>query len=215
MNKIQSLRAKFRAEFEQAAQEVIKRGTGDKMLDAITMLASVGNLCDALKKEKQLVDMCKMSNIDLNGILDDEFYYVCNKYIDNASMDRMLEAISDTNISSKKSTVKKTWEITDRELLKDLDPQGFKGIESAVVTEKEQEWGISRSICLTMKAGGQKYLSLSKDSKLKNGDEVDLDSIEIITLEKDGDEPIYRADGEKLTLSRLLKKAKINWICGG
>ena len=212
MNKIQSLRAKLRNEFEQAAQEAIKRGTGDKMLDAITVLASVGNLCDALKREKQLVDMCKMSNIDLNGILDDEFYYVCNKYIDDSSMDRMLETISSTNMSLKKSTVKKTWEITGRELLKDLDPQGFKGIKSATVTEKEQEWGISRSICLTMKVGGKKYIPLSKDSELKKGDEVDLDSIEIITLERDGDEPIYRADGEKLTLynvmSRLFKNQK-------
>ena len=119
-------------------------------------------------------------------------------------MDRMLEAISNTNISSKKSTVKKTWEITDRELLKDLDPQGFKGIESATVTEEEQEWDISRSIFLTMRAGGHKYISLLKDSELKKGDEVALDSIEIITLEKDGDEPIYKANGEKLTLLRLL-----------
>lgn len=212
MDKIKNLRAKLRDEFEQAAQEAIEKGTGDKMLDAIITLASVENLRDALKKEKQLVDMCKMSNIDLNCILDDEFYYVCNKYIDDASMDRMLEAISNTNISSEKSTTKKTWEITDKELLKDADPEGFKQVKSAVVTESEQDWGISRSICLTMKDGRKKYLALSRSSMLKAGDEVDLDSIVVITLERDGDDPIYRADGEKLTfhniISRLLKNQK-------
>lgn len=90
------------------------------------------------------------------------------------------------------------WAETSRELLSKADPSGFKAIASAVVTEKEQEWGISRSICLTMKAGGQKYLSLSRDSKLQDGDEVDLKSIEVITLERDGDEPIYRVNGEAL-----------------
>lgn len=163
MDKIKNLRAKLRDEFEQAAQEAIEKGTGDKMLDAIITLASVENLRDALKKEKQLVDMCKMSNIDLNCILDDEFYYVCNKYIDDASMDRMLEAISNTNISSEKSTTKKTWEITDKELLKDADPEGFKQVKSAVVTESEQDWGISRSICLTMK-DGRKNTSLCQEA---------------------------------------------------
>lgn len=90
------------------------------------------------------------------------------------------------------------WAETGRELLSKVDPQGFKAIASAVVTEKEQEWGISRSICLTMKAGGQKYISLSKDSELQDGDEVNLKSIEVITLERDGDDPIFRADGEAL-----------------
>lgn len=92
------------------------------------------------------------------------------------------------------------WTETDRELLSKIDPSGFRAIASAVVTEKEQEWGISRSICLTMKAGGQKYLSLSRDSELQDGDEVDLKSIEVITLERDGDEPIYRVDGKKMAI---------------
>lgn len=90
------------------------------------------------------------------------------------------------------------WAETGRELLSQLDPKGFRGIASATVTEKEQDWGISRSICLTMKAGGQKYIPLSKDSELQDGDEVDLQSIEIITLERDGDSPIYRAEGTAL-----------------
>ena len=49
-----------------------------------------------------------------------------------------------------------------------------------------------------MKGGGRKYLPLSKDSELEVDDLVDLKSLEIITLERDGSDPIYRADGEAI-----------------
>lgn len=88
------------------------------------------------------------------------------------------------------------WEVTDRKKLSELDKAGFKNIASAEVTSKEQEWGTSVSICLFMKSGGQKYISLSRDSDLEVGDEVDLKSIEILTLEKDGEDPIHKADGK-------------------
>lgn len=90
------------------------------------------------------------------------------------------------------------WAETERELLSKKDPSGFKAISSAVVTEKEQDWGISKSICLLMKGGGRKYLPLSKDSELEVDDLVNLKSLEIITLERDGSDPIYRADGEAI-----------------
>lgn len=86
------------------------------------------------------------------------------------------------------------WEATGREMLKDADPKGFKSIESAQVVEKEQDWGTSRSICFFLKGGGRKYIVLSRDSELEDGDEVDPSKVEITTLERDGDEPIYRAD---------------------
>ncbi|MDY5911892.1 MAG: hypothetical protein SPJ62_07800 [Inconstantimicrobium porci] len=38
-------------------------------------------------------------------------------------------------------------------------------------------------------------MPLSRDSHLEEGDSVDIKSVEIITLERDGDEDIYRADG--------------------
>lgn len=86
------------------------------------------------------------------------------------------------------------WEEVSREMLsEDAD---FKTIEKAVVEDKEQDWGTSHSICLFMKGGGRKYLPLSRDSELIEGDDVELSSIEIIELERDGD-TIYRADGEK------------------
>lgn len=86
------------------------------------------------------------------------------------------------------------WEATNKEMLKDADPKGFKTIESAQVVETEQDWGISRSICFFLKGGGRKYIGLSRDSELEDGDEVDPSKVEITTLERDGDEPIYRAD---------------------
>lgn len=86
------------------------------------------------------------------------------------------------------------WKATNREMLKDADPKGFKTIESAQVVETEQDWGTSRSICFFLKGGGRKYIGLSRDSELEDGDEVDPSKVEITTLERDGDEPIYRAD---------------------
>lgn len=86
------------------------------------------------------------------------------------------------------------WEATRREMLKDADPKGFKSIKSAQVVEKQQDWGTSRSICFFLKGGGRKYVVLSRDSELEDGDEVDPSKVEITTLERDGDEPIYRAD---------------------
>lgn len=89
------------------------------------------------------------------------------------------------------------WQETNRENLNEI--AGFNEIESAMVTEREMDWGISSSICLFMKGGGQKFIPLSKNSELKDGDNVDLDSIEVITLEREGDDPIFRADGDKKT----------------
>ena len=64
-------------------------------------------------------------------------------------------------------------------------------VESATVVEGQ--YGLS--ICFVMKAGGKKFMPLSRDSHLEEGDSVDIKSVEIITLERDGDEDIYRADG--------------------
>lgn len=93
------------------------------------------------------------------------------------------------------TTYGSSWEEVSREMLS--EDEEFKNIESAEVQSKEQEWGTSRSICLFMKGGGTKYLALSRDSELEDGDKVDPASIEVIELERDGD-TIYRADGEVL-----------------
>lgn len=64
-------------------------------------------------------------------------------------------------------------------------------VESAEVVEGR--YGLS--MCFLMKAGGKKFMPLSRDSQLEEGDSVDIKSVDIITLEKDGEDDIYRADG--------------------
>lgn len=97
------------------------------------------------------------------------------------------------------TTYNKGWEEVSREMLSEDDD--FKDVESAKVESREQEWGTSTSICLFMKSGGKRYIPLSRDSELEDGDNVDPESIEIIELEKDGD-TIFRADGEVITTKR-------------
>lgn len=85
------------------------------------------------------------------------------------------------------------WEVTNTEKLSAAE---LKTVEKIEVTEKEQDWGTSVALCFFMKAGGRKYVTLSRDSQLEPGDIVDPKSVEILTLERDGDDPIYRADGK-------------------
>lgn len=52
------------------------------------------------------------------------------------------------------------------------------------------------SACFMFKGGSQRYVPVSNESSLIEGDEVKLESIKILTLEKEGEAPIYRLDGE-------------------
>lgn len=85
------------------------------------------------------------------------------------------------------------WSETDREK---LSASELKTVDHIEVVERENDWGTSVSMCFFMKAGGRKYVPLSRDSDLEAGDVVNPESVEIITLERDGDDPIYRAVGE-------------------
>lgn len=98
------------------------------------------------------------------------------------------------------------WEETSRE---ELDPDGIKAIE---ITEKDfrQDDGSTRtrvSMCFTMDNGRQRFIPLSRDSELEVGDHVDPETVEVITLERDGEE-IYRCDGELLPEKPKTKKKK-------
>ena len=86
-----------------------------------------------------------------------------------------------------------SWEVTNTEKLSAAE---IKSVDKIEVIEKEFDWGTSVSMCFFMKTGGRKYVSLSRDSKLNVGDIVDPKSVEILTLERDGDDPIYKADGK-------------------
>ena len=94
-------------------------------------------------------------------------------------------------------TYAESWVPVSEELLSNIDPNGFEEIISAHVMSKEQEWGTSTSICLMLKSSGRKYIPLSNKSDLKVGDEVDVNSLKVIELERGG-EVCYKADGNAL-----------------
>lgn len=52
------------------------------------------------------------------------------------------------------------------------------------------------SACFMFKGGSQRYVPVSNESTLVEGDEVKLESVKILILEKEGESPIYRLDGE-------------------
>lgn len=58
----------------------------------------------------------------------------------------------------------------------------------------ESEYGLS--VCMLMHSGGMKFIPLSRDSSLDEGDTVDITSIEFLTLAKAGESDILRADGK-------------------
>lgn len=80
-----------------------------------------------------------------------------------------------------------SWSEASRDKLSRTEQASIKSIEIV-----EGQYG--PSMCFLMKAGGKKFMPLSRDSQLEGGDSVDIKSVEISTLERDGEE-IYRADG--------------------
>ena len=80
-----------------------------------------------------------------------------------------------------------SWSEASRDKLSKAEQASIESIEVV-----EGQYGLS--MCFLMKAGGKKFMPLSRDSQLEEGDSVDLKSVEISTLERDGEE-IYRADG--------------------
>lgn len=69
----------------------------------------------------------------------------------------------------------------------------FEAEEVAAVSKAEvvaSQYG--NSVCFFLKGGGQSYIPLSNDSNLTVGDTVNLNSAELLTLEKDGESDIVR-----------------------
>lgn len=81
-----------------------------------------------------------------------------------------------------------SWSEASRDKLSKAEEAQVESVEVV-----EGQYGLS--MCFMMKAGGKKFMPLSRDSHLEEGDSVDIKSVEIITLERDGDDDIYRADG--------------------
>ena len=71
--------------------------------------------------------------------------------------------------------------------------RGFNAEELALISRAEvvpSEYG--NSVCFFMKAGGQTYIPLSRDSSLTAGDAVDVKKVKLLTLHRDGSEDITR-----------------------
>ena len=69
----------------------------------------------------------------------------------------------------------------------------FEAEEIAAVSKAEvvaSQFG--NSVCFFLKGGGQSYIPLSNDSNLTVGDTVNLNSAELLTLEKVGESDIVR-----------------------
>lgn len=86
-----------------------------------------------------------------------------------------------------------SWSESGRESLSKAELSSISKIE---VVEKENDWGTSVSMCFFMKSGAKKFVPLSRDCDLEEGDVVDPKSVEIIALDKDGEDTIYRAMGK-------------------
>ena len=67
-------------------------------------------------------------------------------------------------------------------------PEEIAAVEQAKVVESN--YGLS--VCFFMKSGGQTYIPLDQNSSLGIDDVVDLSKAEIVTLQKQGEEDIYR-----------------------
>ena len=71
--------------------------------------------------------------------------------------------------------------------------ESFKAEEIALVDKAqvvESQYGLS--VCFFMKAGGQSYIPLDQNSSAAVGDTVDLTKAKVVTLQKQGENDIYR-----------------------
>lgn len=74
---------------------------------------------------------------------------------------------------------------------KDVKP--FSAEEIALVSKAEvvdSQYGMS--VCFFMKAGGMTYIPLDQNSSASIGDIIDLSKAQLVTLEKNGEDDIYR-----------------------
>jgi len=81
------------------------------------------------------------------------------------------------------------WEESDR--------SKFSAAELAeIASAKIVASDFGQSVCFLMKNGGMKFIPVSNTSKVDTevGDTVNLSKVEVITLSREGDADIYRAE---------------------
>jgi hypothetical protein len=64
----------------------------------------------------------------------------------------------------------------------------INAVDSATVVESN----FGFSVCFFMKVGGQTYIPLDQNSSATVGDNIDLSKAKVVTLQRPGEEDIYR-----------------------
>jgi hypothetical protein len=77
------------------------------------------------------------------------------------------------------------WQVVNR---RDFSADEISQVSSAEVVSSD--FGLS--CCFHMKAGGQIYIPMSRDSKLSAGDSLDVAKAEVLVLHKEGSGDIER-----------------------
>ena len=67
-------------------------------------------------------------------------------------------------------------------------PEEVQAVDKAEVVESQ--YGLS--VCFFMSGGGQTYIPLDQNSSLGIGDIVDLTKAQLVTLQRPGEQDIYR-----------------------
>lgn len=72
--------------------------------------------------------------------------------------------------------------------VRNFTPEEVAAVEKAEVVESQYGF----SVCFTMVAGGQTYVPLDQSSSLGIGDQIDLTKAQLVTLQRPGEQDIYR-----------------------
>lgn len=99
--------------------------------------------------------------------------------------------------SSCKWTVKEERNFTEEEA---------NAVTNAIVVANQY----GKSVCFYMKAGGQSYIPLTKDSEIGVGESVSIDDLQILTLSRVGDEDIIRVRYCKHTISYMVQQKQLH-----
>lgn len=82
-----------------------------------------------------------------------------------------------------------SWEVTGKSKLEAEEVESIEDIE--VVSS---QYGLN--MCFMLKGGGKSYCPISRDADLEEGDKIDKHSVEVLTLQRAGDQPINRVIGK-------------------
>ena len=72
--------------------------------------------------------------------------------------------------------------------VRDFSSEEIAAVDKAEVVESQYGF----SVCFFMKSGGQTYVPLDQNSSLGIGSIVDLTKAQLVTLERPGEQDIYR-----------------------